>query len=155
MAREEPREDEHAEGDVTGFLVPGVFEEFGDGEDNVDDVHKAEDEVADAGLVVAVGKDEEEAGDDMMGEHLPVVFAAFFDVDDDDLLEPEGELDEVVVFEERGEEADGEVGPEVGEGEEVRGCDNDVLNELRSVTCSKRWGFRKFREPWSRAIPFP
>lgn len=47
----------------------------------------------------------------MVGKHLPVVFATLFDVDDDDLLKPEGELDEVVAFKKWSEEVDGEVGP--------------------------------------------
>lgn len=35
----------------------------------------------------------------MVGEHLPMVLPTLFDVDDEYLLEPEGELYEVVPFE--------------------------------------------------------
>lgn len=58
-------------------------------------------------------------GDDVVGEHLPVVLAALLDVDDDDLLEPEGELAEHVALHQAAELAVGPVGPQVPEVEPV------------------------------------
>ena len=55
----------------------------------------------------------------MVREHLPVVFPPLFDIDDEDLLEPEGELGVIVPFHEGGHVAGGEVGPEFFEVEPV------------------------------------
>ena len=63
----------------------------------------------------------------MMCEHLGVVFSALFDVDDDDLLEPKGELNEVVPFCETGHFAGGEVGPEGFEREKIGGGAQYIL----------------------------
>lgn len=49
--------------------------------------------------MVSVAHKHESTGDDVVGEHLPVVLPALFDIDDEYLLEPEGELYEVVPFE--------------------------------------------------------
>ena len=46
--------------------------------------------------MVAVTAEHQDAGDHMMSEHLPMVFPPLLDVDDQDLLEPEGELDQIV-----------------------------------------------------------
>ena len=49
--------------------------------------------------MVAVAGKHESAGDDMMCEHLPMILASFFDIDNKDLLQPECKLGEVVPFE--------------------------------------------------------
>jgi hypothetical protein len=43
-------------------------------------------------VAVAVGTVDQGDGDDVMGKHLPMIFATLLDVDDDDFMEPEGEL---------------------------------------------------------------
>ncbi len=50
--------------------------------------------------MVAVRGEDEGAGDDVVREHLPVVFAALFNVDYDDLLQVECEFYEIVPFSE-------------------------------------------------------
>ena len=55
----------------------------------------------------------------MVGEHLPVVLAALLDVDDDDLLQPEGELPQHVALHQPAQLAVGPAGPEVPEVEPV------------------------------------
>lgn len=51
----------------------------------------------------------------MVREHLPVVFAAFLDVDNHYLLQPESELCEIVELHSAGHVARREVGPELAE----------------------------------------
>jgi hypothetical protein len=48
-----------------------------------------------------------------MCEHLPVIFTAFFDVDDEELLQPKGKLYNVVPFHSRLKEWAGKLGPEL------------------------------------------
>lgn len=42
--------------------------------------------------MVPVGTDDQRNGNEVVAQHLPVVFAALLDVDDKDLLEPKSEL---------------------------------------------------------------
>ncbi len=56
-------------------------------------VHQNKDNVGDLRLVIAVTAEEQATCDDMMREHLSVVFPALFNVDHHDLLQPECELD--------------------------------------------------------------
>lgn len=49
--------------------------------------------------MVSVACEHENAGDDMVGEHLPVILPPLLDVDNNDLLYPEGELYQVIPFE--------------------------------------------------------
>lgn len=55
----------------------------------------------------------------MMGEHLPMVFPGLFDVHDDDLLHPEGELHEVIPFKEASHCSQGKFAPQLGKVEPV------------------------------------
>ncbi len=55
----------------------------------------------------------------MVREHLPVVFSPLFDVDDHDLLKPEGVLDENVPFPNPSDLSIGPIGPEILEIEPV------------------------------------
>jgi hypothetical protein len=65
-------------------------------EDKIDNVHQNKNSIAGAHLPVSVGKCEQEDRDDVVREHLPVVLATFFNIDDEDLLYPERRLREVV-----------------------------------------------------------
>jgi hypothetical protein len=51
--------------------------------------------------------------DDMVGEHLPVVLTALFDVDDNDLVHPKRQLAEHVAFHEAAQLPIGPVGPQI------------------------------------------
>lgn len=63
----------------------------------------------------------------MVCEHLPVVFPAVLNIDDDNLLDPECELCEIVPLHGSSHISCGKVGPELTEVEPVFGCDEDVL----------------------------
>jgi hypothetical protein len=52
------------------------------GEEYIHDVHQHEDQHPNWSEVVAVRRSHERNGDEMMSEHLPVVFATLFDVND-------------------------------------------------------------------------
>ncbi|KAL8813006.1 MAG: hypothetical protein Q9200_000593 [Gallowayella weberi] len=62
-------------------------------------LHAAQDGVANLCLMVAITCEHQNASDDMMCKHLPMIFSPLFDVDDDDLLHPKRKLYEVVPFE--------------------------------------------------------
>ena len=62
-------------------------------------VHETEDHVSGFRPVVAVAGEHQDAGNDVMGEHLRMVFSSFFDIDHKDLLQPKRELHEVVPLE--------------------------------------------------------
>jgi hypothetical protein len=49
-------------------------------------IHQNEDYVASRCKVERVRADEEQDGDDVVGEHLPVVLSPFLDIDDENLL---------------------------------------------------------------------
>ena len=59
------------------------------GEEDVGKVHGAQDRVADAGEIEHVAERDEEGRNDVMGEHLSIVFPSRFEVEDDDLLYPD------------------------------------------------------------------
>jgi hypothetical protein len=62
-------------------------------------VHETEDNIGNICVTVHVGNRNRDTGDDMVGEHLVMIFAAFFEMDNEDLLEPKGQLHEVVPLE--------------------------------------------------------
>lgn len=62
----------------------------------IDQVHGAQDDNANTGVVVAVGKKEQGDGEDVVGEHFGVVFPLLLDIHHQDLGNPEGPLGKVV-----------------------------------------------------------
>ena len=108
MAQGEPLYHEDSKGDVTGCSVVHIFEHFcclgyvsgvwgwavcTYGENQVTAVHDDEYGIADFVVVVSVGTEHQGASYDVVGEHLPMVLASLFNIDHDDLLDPECELD--------------------------------------------------------------
>ena len=69
-----------------------------DRQDDVHGLHQAEDDMSNFGEMMPVARQDQEARNDVVREHLVVVFAALLDVDHNDLLQPERKLDEVVAF---------------------------------------------------------
>lgn len=55
--------------------------------------------MADAEVVIVVGTNDQQTRDDVMAEHLVVVFSLLLDVQHKDLLKPEAYGDEIVSFE--------------------------------------------------------
>ena len=96
-------------------------------EKEVDDIHQHQNEVADTGEAISVRGKNERDGDNVMGEHLPVVLAALLNVDNQDLLHPKAELGQHVPLHEARNLAVGPLGPELGEVEVVRRCEVNVL----------------------------
>lgn len=80
-------------------------------------------------MVVAVGCDDQRDGDEVVGQHLPVVLATLLNVDHKDLLEPEAELREGV---ELVQSADLTVWPEGPEVPEVQPPRRGVVDILRA-----------------------
>jgi hypothetical protein len=101
-------------------------------EEDVSKVHDAENDIADFGLVEAVRGKEQGRGEDVMGKHLPVVFSALFDVDDEELVHPKGELDNVVPLDARLKSGVRESRPELFEIEPVVGSIENVLQSVVS-----------------------
>lgn len=70
------------------------------GKEQIHHVHDDQDEQSNAGVVVAVARRNQGRGDEVVAKHLPVVLAAVFDVDDDNLLQPKSPLGKHVELEE-------------------------------------------------------
>ena len=66
------------------------------GQEDIDTLHDHKDHIPNFRLMVAIACEHQDACDEMMSEHLPMIFPALLDVDDKDLLEPKGELNEIV-----------------------------------------------------------
>jgi hypothetical protein len=69
------------------------------GEHQIDYIHQTQDDVANLGLVVAVAANQEQTCDDVVGEHLPMILSALFNINDQDLLQPKAELSQIVELE--------------------------------------------------------
>lgn len=82
-------------------------------QENIDQVHQDEDQVTDPGLVVVVGAGDQGDGNEVVGQHLPVVLAALLNVDDQDLLQPERPLRQEVGLGQAAQLPDGPVGEEL------------------------------------------
>lgn len=68
-----------------------------------------------------------------MCEHLPVILAPLFNVDDENLLQPEGELHEIVTLERPSHGSMRELGPQLAYVEPVLRVVYNVLHETMSV----------------------
>lgn len=149
VAGEDPRDEEDGEDGVAEFREAKVLEALGElggvsvvvlvtlpsdlgnrdkgtyREENVDHVHEHEYQVADARKVVCVRGEQQAVGDDVVGEHLPVVLAPLLHMDDQELLHPKGPLREHVALDEALQLPVRVVGPQLVEAEEVlRGAIN-------------------------------
>ena len=67
-------------------------------EKNVNRLHKRQNHIPNLSLMVAVTREHESTGDEVVCEHLPMVFPPLLYVDDKDLLQPERKLHEIVPF---------------------------------------------------------
>lgn len=84
-------------------------------------------------MVVSVGSNNQCDGNEVMGQHLPVILAAFLDVNDEDLLEPESKLHEDVSLVQASKFSVGPARPELLHVQPVRGS---VVNVLWKDTIS-------------------
>lgn len=118
---DEPGDHKDAKCDVASEFKMEILQNLGQRKDDVDGVHQTKDEVADPILMVTIGRKYKGTGDDMVGEHLHVVLPPLLNVDDDNLLEPETELDQIVPLGETGHLASRPVPPQSSEVEPVVG----------------------------------
>jgi len=95
----------------------------------VDDIHQAQDDDADLCLVIAVASNQKQACNDVVGEHLPMVLSTLFNVDNQNLLEPETKLSQIVQLKEAGHGARGERRPHGAEIVEVGGLVDEILSQ--------------------------
>jgi hypothetical protein len=93
----------------------------------IDQVHGAQNDNANTGVVVAVGKKEQGNGEDVVGEHLGVVFPLLLDIDHQNLGNPEGPLRKVVELGQTGDLAEWPAFPHAVQVEEVFRVPHDVL----------------------------
>lgn len=69
------------------------------GQEEINHIHEAEDHVRCTGVAVHVGDGDQCTCDDVVSEHLCMIFPASFNVDDEDLLEPKCQLHQIIPFE--------------------------------------------------------
>jgi len=77
--------------------------------------------------VVPVACEDQKGRDNVVREHLPIVFSLLLDVDDHNLLEPKGVLDEGVPFPQPSHLSIGPIGPKILEIQPIIGVDKNVL----------------------------
>jgi hypothetical protein len=99
-------------------------------EEDIAKVHHAQNHVADLGLVEGVAAEEQHAGEDVVGEHLPMVLAVLLNIHHEQLLHPETELYEIVPLHQSVQGSCGEVRPHGSEIEPVRRVVHDVLQGM-------------------------
>jgi hypothetical protein len=111
MPGKKPRNHEQAEHDIADSGESQILQALCERKEEVNDIHEHEDQVADPRLVVSVRSCDERDGDEVVRKHLPVILAAVLEVDDEDLLNPEGPLDHDVRLHEEAEFPVRPVGP--------------------------------------------
>lgn len=89
VASKEPGDHEQTEDDIADHAASKILEALGKRKEEVDNVHENQEEMADAGLVVGITAGDKADGDEVVGQHLPMVLAAVLNVDDKHLLDPE------------------------------------------------------------------
>jgi hypothetical protein len=62
------------------------------GKEKVDRIHQTENHISDLGMVIAITGEQQATCYYVMREHLPMILPSFLDMDDYDLLQPEGKL---------------------------------------------------------------
>lgn len=94
----------------------------------INHVHNAQNHIADVRPAIGVCDVHQETRHTVVEEHLSKVLSPFFQVDREELLQPEGELDQVVPFELSRYFTRWPGGPKLFEVEPVGRVHEDVLN---------------------------
>ena len=97
--------------------------------DDIHNIHKAKYHIAGSCLMIPIAREDQGTGDDMVRKHLPMIFSSFFDVHDQYLLQPKGELNEVVPFEQAVHLSVRPAGPHLSEIEPVRRIIHQILRK--------------------------
>jgi hypothetical protein len=77
--------------------------------------------------VVAVGGENQNDSDNMVSEHLPMVLSSFFHIDNHNLLQPKGILDEDVELGQATNFSARPIGPKISQIEPVVGGGKNIL----------------------------
>lgn len=148
----DPDDDEEAEENIANGGVAHVLEAFcelyivrartGHSENTyrknqVYSIHHAENQVCYFGLMVAITGENQASGDNVMREHLPMIFPPLLNVDDHDLLEPKGVLSENVPFLQPAHLSIGPIGPEILEVKQVVRVNQNILLLLETLQVQK------------------
>lgn len=78
--------------------------------------------------MVSVAREDQKRSDNVVREHLPMVFSSLLDVDNEYLLQPEGVLDKNVPFPYARDLAIGPICPQILKIEHVVRVDHNVLH---------------------------
>lgn len=81
-------------------------------EEKIHNIHQTKNRDAHFRLMIAVTCEHETASNDVMDEHLPIIFSSLFNVDHNNLLNVEGELYEVVPLVQTSHLSVGPAGPQ-------------------------------------------
>ena len=100
-------------------------------ENEIHDIHDAQNQVSYLGLVVSVTREDQKGCDNVVREHLPMVLSPLLNIDHEDLLQPEGVLDQNVPFPHPRDLSIRPIGPEILEIEQVVRVDQYVLPSVR------------------------
>lgn len=68
------------------------------GKKDITEIHQGMYQCSNPGKVTNIARTHQSDGDDMVTEHLPVIFPSLFGEDDVDLMKPESELSKVIEF---------------------------------------------------------
>ncbi|KAH3676212.1 hypothetical protein WICPIJ_009172 [Wickerhamomyces pijperi] len=89
-------DEEVQEHQVTDELEPTVLQNLSQTQKDINKVHDDKDHVTDSCVEVEVRATNQRDGDDMMCEHLNIVLSLGFDVQNEQLVDPAGQLHQVV-----------------------------------------------------------
>lgn len=67
-------------------------------QENITPIHEDHDDAANPGEIGEVTRNHKKDGDDVVGHHLPEIFASSFRIQNEDLMSVEGHLKEIVDF---------------------------------------------------------
>lgn len=137
MPGDEPDDHEQAEEDVANQPELEIFEHFRElngqsdmqisgkvesyRKQDVHNIHQTQNGVSNFGLMITVASEDQDAGNNMMREHLGIVFPALFDVDYQDLLQIKCKLHEVIPLGETAHFPIRPIGPHLTQVEPVLG----------------------------------
>ena len=102
-------------------------------EENVSKIEQHQNQVAHSVVVVSVRSNNQGNSDEVVRQHLPMVLATLFDVDNEDLLKPKGPLTQYIRFLDMRELSCRPIREHLSEIQKVFRC---AVNVLETVRCS-------------------
>ena len=83
--------------------------------------------------MIAITRKKQNASDDVMSEHLPVILPSLLNLDDHDLLQPESKLDQYVPFQGGNNVSCRPISPHISQVEEVVRLIVEVLERMSEL----------------------